>query len=278
MKKIDYEFIQKWEPKYDEIASDEEEYQNLINIVGLETRNTQTITIVTFERIIDWKSPRAKGKIDWRKYRIYEKALRSIIVSERVNKMSDLVALPGIGAPVASVILHYIFPSLFPIYDFRTVEVLHHFGYLQSKTVSVTCYPEFRYAIRKIQNDLIQYNLRQIDRALFAFHKINFNQGKRKTISSGQIKTQNSGAEPKNKKSKPSIAEIDRSICEKLGADGKTIKRKDIVKIAIKDYGLNQNSILPADYCDNTQTGNWSKHSFLHSKGTGRYVLAEFKS
>ena len=79
MKKIDSIFIDKWEPQYDEIVSDQEEYINLINIVGSEKRNHQTISLETFERIINWKSPRAKGKINWIDYVRYQKAFKQII-------------------------------------------------------------------------------------------------------------------------------------------------------------------------------------------------------
>ena len=181
--------------------------------------------------------------------------------------MKILEALPGIGAPVASTILYFIFPEIFPIYDFRTTEVLNHFGCLKSKTVSTIRYPEFQRVILKIRMELVHYNLRQIDRALFAYHKTHFGKPAKPTLkcrkSSISMRT--------------SIPEAVRAICEELGANGKEIIRKDIVTEAVKRE-TNAASVLPADYCDNTTTGRWSKHSFLHSIGPGRYVLAKFKS
>jgi endonuclease III len=103
-------------------------------MVRYETQHRQTITRRTFERIINWKSPRAKGKINWRDYRIYQKAFQQVLSIDEDERLEVLVALPGIGAPIASVILHFIFPTVFPIYDFRTTETLHHFGYINSKT------------------------------------------------------------------------------------------------------------------------------------------------
>lgn len=73
-----------------------------------------------------------------------------------------------------------------------------------------------------------------------------------------------------------SIPKIVEEICEELGADGKTIYRDDILMKA-SQYDINENSILPADYCDNTTTGKWSKHSFLHSLEPGKYILSRFK-
>ncbi len=73
-----------------------------------------------------------------------------------------------------------------------------------------------------------------------------------------------------------SIADSIWAICEELGAGGQTILRKDILERA-KQLGINELSVLPADYCDNTKTGKWSRHSFLHSVGPGKYVLRTFK-
>jgi hypothetical protein len=67
-------------------------------------------------------------------------------------------------------------------------------------------------------------------------------------------------------------------ICEDLGAEGKVIKRKDIIEKA-KELGIVESSVLPADYCDNTKTGKWRpNHNFLHFISPGRYILAKFKS
>jgi len=68
------------------------------------------------------------------------------------------------------------------------------------------------------------------------------------------------------------IPKVVLSICERLGKGGDPIYRRDIISKA-RELGLNASSVLPADYCDNTATGKWSKHTFLHSLGRGKYVL-----
>ena len=183
---------------------------------------------------------------------------------QRQNKL--LVVLPGIGAPVASTILHFICPEIFPIYDFRTTEVLYRLGCLKSKTVSNIRYPEFQSVILNIRTELVHYNLRQIDRALFAYHKTNF----------GKSAKRSSKCDKPRISLHASIPDAVRAICEELGGNGKEIKRKDIIAETRK-LGINTTSVLPADYCDNTTTGRCSKHSFLHSIGPGKYVLAKFK-
>ena len=113
--KIDYNFIEQWEPKYDEIESDEGEYLSLIESVNEDVKTQKLISLKTFERIINWKSPRAKGTIKWGNFDIYHEAFRKILDPRYPDKMRLLLPLPGIGAPVASTILHFIFPQIFPL-------------------------------------------------------------------------------------------------------------------------------------------------------------------
>ena len=79
--------------------------------------------------------------------------------------------LDGIGAPIGSTILHFIYPDKFPIMDVRTCESLFHLGYIKSKSRDEKRYPMFRKAILDIQKQCDQYSLRQIDKALFAYDK-----------------------------------------------------------------------------------------------------------
>jgi len=273
---IDSTFIEHWEPEYDKIASDETEYLSLIERVNQETKIYKSIPPETLERIINWKSPRTKGYIKWTNYDIYRNAFRETLDPRNPVNMSLLVSLPGIGAPVASTILHFFFPDVYPIYDFRTVEVLNSFGYLKNKTVNLSRYPEFQKVIQEIRTALLHYNLRQIDRALFAYHKINFR--KTRKCTPNNKKTPNSKWVNAKRMGDPrSIPEIVKLICRDLGRDGKEIRRKDIIAKA-KKHGINESSVLPADYCDNTKTGQWCKHSFLHSIGPGRYILSSLNS
>ncbi|MCK9205514.1 MAG: hypothetical protein M0P66_00235 [Salinivirgaceae bacterium] len=285
--KIDFQFIKEWEPKYDDIVSDQEEYLALVINVSQDLNNIQSINIETFKRLINWKSPRAKGLIKWDKYNTYQKVFHLVYNDQQVDKMNELVVLPGIGAPIASTILHFIFPDDFPIYDFRTVEVLHCFGYFKYKTASLSHYQEFQKTLKYLRTNLVHYNLRQIDRALFAFHKKNSIECKRFSndfnIKSHIFKERqavdiihSSDRGKKEKMTNLSIPEIIKSICEVLGNNGKVINRKDIIEKA-KELEINESSVLPADYCDNTKTGQWSSYNFLHSISPGRYILAKYK-
>jgi len=280
--KIDFQFVKEWEPKYDDLVSDQREYLALIENVKQDLDSFQTINVETFTRLINWKSARAKGRIEWNNYYNYQNVFRLVYNNQQVDKMNELEALPGIGAPIASTILHFIFPDDFPIYDFRTVEVLYYFRYIKFKTARLSHYQEFQEVLKDLRTNLVHFNLRQIDRALFAFHKNN----SLEISKSININTNNHTIRHSTKtnlsfirriiekRNDLSIPEVIKSICEELGTNCKVISRKDILAKA-KELGINESSVLPADYCDNTKTGQWSEYNFLHSISPGRYILAK---
>jgi hypothetical protein len=282
---VNFNFVKEWEPQYDDLVSDQDEYLALIENVNHDLISFQTINIETFIRLLNWKSARAKGRIEWNRYFNYQNIFRLVYNNQQVDKMNELVALPGIGAPIASTILHFIFPDDFPIYDFRTVEVLHYFGYFKFKTASLSHYQEFQQVLKYIRTNLVDYNLRQIDRALFAFHKKNSLECSKNPVrisTNNHIQRHTSkinysfDKRIKEKRNDLLIPEVVKSICEDLGTNGKVINRKDIIAKA-KELGINETSVLPADYCDNTKTGQWSDYSFLHSISPGRYILTRNK-
>ena len=86
--KIDSNFIEQWGPKYDDIESDEVEYLNLIECVQEEVKTLLSINLETFQRIINWKSPRVKGKIEWDDYAAYGKTFRQILDPKCKGKIS----------------------------------------------------------------------------------------------------------------------------------------------------------------------------------------------
>ena len=121
---INLDFISKWEKVYDSHENDEKDYVLLCNKIADEFKINNSITKETFIKLIEWKSHRVKGKIDWNKYEsIYEPVISDLKHSEDYKFMlHSLVELKGIGVPVASTILHFIFPDTFPIIDIRTIE------------------------------------------------------------------------------------------------------------------------------------------------------------
>lgn len=136
-----------------------------------------TISKSTFERLINWKSPRTKGKLELDNYKKYSDKFSYILSLPTDEKLNQLKSLEGIGISVASTILHFIYPEDIPIVDFRVIECLKRFGYLNPlKNVpfyrdNLKGYMIYRYEILKLASKL-KVDLRHLDKALFAFHKI----------------------------------------------------------------------------------------------------------
>lgn len=171
--RIDDQFIQTWHPRYDDTEDDEPEYKKLLNNVSVEISTDGSLEKQTFTEILNWKSARVKGRIDWSNFEKYTNAIRKCHAASGMERMELLVDLPGIGAPVASTFLQFLYPSTFPIIDRRTVGVLRHFGYIQHKSTGIAQYPAFMAAILAIRNSCPTWSLREIDRAVFAYHKQN---------------------------------------------------------------------------------------------------------
>jgi hypothetical protein len=62
-------------------------------------------------------------------------------------------------------------PRSMPIIDVRTVEALFKAGLISTKRATLRHYEEFRKTIEGIKHRCHSWNLREIDRALFAYHK-----------------------------------------------------------------------------------------------------------
>ena len=74
--------------------------------------------------------------------------------------------------PTGSTILHFVHPNYMPIIDVRTAETLHEAGRIHTKMRDLAHYEEFRFAIDDIRRECPNWTLRQIDKALFAYHKV----------------------------------------------------------------------------------------------------------
>ena len=177
---IDDRFIRHWEPKYDDrgVGDDYREYTELIQIAHNEVERTGMISKKTFLSIWKWKGAMRvirRVKLDEYDAR-YAPAFAKAYASPPEQKLHALLAdakLPGIEAPTGSTLIHFMFPDLMPIIDVRTVEVLHHAGRISTKQRNLAHYEEFRQAINRIRRECREpWSVRQIDKALFAYHKL----------------------------------------------------------------------------------------------------------
>lgn len=170
---IDIDFINNWELKYDSHESDENEYNAILALIEFEINNSRTITKNTFIRILSWKSPRLKGIVKLSDYESdYKPEIERTISETNIKiKLEILLTLYGIQTPTATTILHFIYPDVFPIIDFRTLEALYHRDLIKSKSKSQKNYWIFYEVIHRIKLET-KYSLRKIDRALFSYHKM----------------------------------------------------------------------------------------------------------
>ena len=128
------DFIKHWESRYDEIAHDENDYQDLKHRVMKEIMSINTISSDTFLDIYKWKAQRAVGYVKWGSFHIYWNTFRDILQIHYNNneQIMILIKLPGIGIPIASTSLHFVYPNAVAIVDFRTVEALQKLHCLHS--------------------------------------------------------------------------------------------------------------------------------------------------
>ena len=181
---IDDAFIAEWEPKYDTVANDENQYHKILAAVLSDMHAEGRLSSATFLAIWRWKGAmRVIHRVRLGEYESrYAPAFRRAASEPPELKLHALLGegrkLPGLGAPMASAILHFMHPDCIPIIDVRTVGVLFEARAPDGRSLIATrqCdlrhYEEFRQAILAIQNGSPGRCLRQIDRALFAYHSL----------------------------------------------------------------------------------------------------------
>lgn len=172
---INRKFIRYWASRYDDpnIGDDEEEYNLILNKVSDEISNTGTISQDTLERIADWKSFHVRHKVKWKEFGLYQTAIKyALEVPDRL-KLSLLCGLEGVDIAVASTILNFMYSEKFPIIDYRVTQVLREAAGIElAKNMSSKMYYKYKVAIENIVKQT-GYDIRTIDRALFAYHKLN---------------------------------------------------------------------------------------------------------
>jgi len=253
---IDSDFIAEWHPKYECTETDEGEYQTILKIVRRELMSSGTIGKKTFLRIINWKSQRVKGLIEWDDWPRYRRVLAHVYRTDDGKKLPTITKLLGIGVPVGSTILHFMFPKRFPIIDIRTISVLRHADLISFKSASyLNNYRIFVSAIEHISKIAPGWTLREIDRALFAFDKNVLgkkSQGGEHGQDSACADSSTSGKSPKKRQLRD-----DRTVEEKTvdcfqGQVGKIFSTSKIKDIVIKKHPeVKAGSVIPTDYCYN---------------------------
>lgn len=65
----------------------------------------------TFVKLLKWKSPRLLGIVPLDRYNEYNDKIKEAIAAADNEKLQLLDELYGVGVPVASTILHFIYPN-----------------------------------------------------------------------------------------------------------------------------------------------------------------------
>ena len=259
--KIDSTFISTWHPKYDESESDEAEYKNLVAQIRNEINRKGSFSKETFIQVLDWKSPRVKGIARLNEYPVYETGIADAVRAGKEQKLHVLCQLHGIGAPVGSTLLHLMYPTEFPIIDIRTVETLHYAGLLKSHSTDIARYPAFKAAILKLASELPAFSLREIDRALFACHKMYLApKSKQKKIGAPvpryTIQTRTSNLTTREK-----VQEVFK------GQVNRIFLREEIIDMVVLAYPeTKRKSVIPSDYCYNminADPSSFKLHGFV---------------
>jgi hypothetical protein len=261
---IDDAFIREWHPKYDLTENDESEYQRLVAEVARDLKSLGTISQNTFLAVWNWKGAmRVIRHVNLDEYNnLYTEAFRHAASEPPERKLATLLApgvkLPGVEAPTGSTILHFMCPQTMPIIDVRTVEVLFAAGLLSTDRRDLAHYEEFRQAIEGIRHCCPGWSMREIDRALFAYHKQFLERGSggksdvpchpptsQRSIEEGSSET---GSQFARGVRNMTGTNHDRFASVFRNRKGRTFSTAEITKLMLAESDIQPGSVLPNDH------------------------------
>jgi hypothetical protein len=172
---IDKKFIKQWLSHYEKrMGNNVCKYEVLAKQTRLDIKCYQSLSIGTIINIIDWKSSQTWRVLPFERDSIKEmqKTIHKILENKECNKIEELIKIDGIGVPLASTLLHFIFPNKYPIIDFRVIRTLSQAEQIDHKTkFSKDYYNKYKKLIIKLKEKFKDYSIREIDNALFEFDK-----------------------------------------------------------------------------------------------------------
>ncbi len=295
--------------KTDRPESDRSLYYKLINAFSEERRSITTTTnpIEIYEALLYWKlysqpaaisntvlklrEDSALRKETERSLPLLFQALPAKLEKNAASVLNIIKELDDFkihgmksstALPVRTTLLHFLYPSVVPIFDKMVLQAVGVWDkHANQSPTFLREYLSFAWVLadrytQNLSGFERETSIRIIDMALWVGRGTEsmdyISSVNNVSKESGTDKIQHHIASHAPIDSNLSVPERVRLICQELSARGTIILRKDILILA-KERGINEASVLPADYCDNTETGKWSRHSFLHSVGPGKYIL-----
>lgn len=118
--------------------------------------------------LAEWKTPRIRGRIARNPAPAVRRATGSALAArDDASRLRALLALDGVGLPVASVILHFAFPRRYPILDTYVTTALGALGRLPGvPATSPAGWPAYCEALRALSREH-RVSLRTLDKALW---------------------------------------------------------------------------------------------------------------
>ena len=164
--KFDLDCVQHWASRY--------EYggQNKVTKLVKQVRKRGYLRRSELITVGKWKSPRSAGSID-NNERLFIKEVTRFALSTKCDRaaIESLTILDGVGAPTASVILHFFHKRDYPILDFRalwSVSLIDDDKY----NYSYALWSDYVKFCRKQAADA-DVSMRDLDRALWQYSKCN---------------------------------------------------------------------------------------------------------
>jgi len=283
--RIDDDFVRQWHPRYDDTECDEPQYQSILRAVASDLSASGTISRETFLDIWKWKKAIRKiGAVRMDQYEaIYRQAFRLAASDPPERKLARLltpgIKLPGVEAPSGSTLLHFMHPQLMPIIDVRTVEVLFEAGLISGKQRNLAHYEEFRHAIDEIRRRCPGWTLRQIDRALFAYHKqILEKQRTHKSYSPMATQPERRNHSVRRSSGHAGTGNHNRFATVFQSRQGQSFSTSEIQEIMLSESNIEKGSILPNDHGEGNAEQCWcvgTEQQIFDRLGRGSYRVRQ---
>lgn len=172
---IDKAFVQKWSSNYDREFQDsyDQNEEAAIRHWLSNQEKPKYLNKEYFVRLGRWKTKRQTSNYKANdEGKIIEKTRSAYQALGELTKLSILMELKGVGVAVASTILHFLQPDVFPIFDYHARTTLKKAGLWNRgiKDASKRAWMDYVDMMRTLSRRL-NVSLRDLDKALFAYDK-----------------------------------------------------------------------------------------------------------